>query len=438
MGSERLGSNIDPFEASRQDVNRAMTRRRFLMGAGGVAAGVLVGASAKNYFFDEQNAYWQEASLENDEFLDRNSDKLSHIKFGASFSPEVFFGSYSPGNNSNMEFSEYEAREKLMLDSLDMTINEFGIKDLRLGIRWNQAVDSDNISLDFYRPVLEKCMKEGVDITLNCGPIKTFRWPEEHVPQQIMEDFAMPPHSGVVSVEDELAKHATGYLENLFFAIDNEFGHDALKNIKTIQPENEGYQPFGEKRWTVSDEYYTELIGMIHEFFPDASVLINSAGLDHLPNIRNLYQGILNKHIGLEGKLKAGIDFYFDTPSRLHMHGIEPAVDPITEYKMKNPFARNPLDIHMSEAEKMEVETEFSEEQTEEWGSITHPIEKAQGMRFWMIRTAKYTNGMQRIWGIEELARRAVLGELTVENYKNVNLIQQTQEKVSLKRKGHR
>jgi hypothetical protein len=410
--------------------HRKLSRRNLI--AGGVAAAVgiaFAGKEIEDHAFGEQNNIWREAAKENGQFYEDNKDVLSHISFGTSFAPEMF-GDMSLQQMNSDPFIYGRNRDR-MLQALDVVIKDFGIKDIRLGIRWDNAVLNNQINPILYDDIIRKCIDNEADITLNYGAIKTFRWPEEHVPEHVMQTVATPPQRGLVSNDGELAKHATDYAHNLLMRVKGEYGEDGEDRIKAIQPENEGFNQFGNKKWTMGKEYYKNIIGVGHDIFPNASILLNSSGGDNLGQIREVFTEVESNTPQLRGKLTAGVDFYFDTPSKLHLPGVHPAVDPITFSKLKNPFSKNDFDRHMEEAKRLGIITEITEGETEKYGYITHPQEKAQSFRFWVLRTAPYTDGMMRIWGIEEFAKRRIDGELTSDNWKVLDFVRTIQEKSS-------
>jgi hypothetical protein len=321
-----------------------------------------------------------------------------------------------------------------MLQALDVVIKDFGIKDIRLGIRWDNAVTNNQdkqINPMLYDDIIKKCIDNKVNITLNYGAIKTFRWPEEHVPNHVLDTIDAPPKKGLVIENGALAGRASDYAYNLLTKVNAEYGPDGQDRIVMVQPENEGFNQFGNKEWTMGKGYYKSIIGVGHEVFPDAAILLNSSGADNLGQIREVFSEVVRDAPELSGRLRAGIDFYFDTPKRLHLPFVHPAVDPITFSKMKAPFSQHDFDRHMQEAKSLDLRTEITEGETERYGYITHPQEKAQSFRFWVLRTAPYTDGLMRIWGIEEFAKRRIDGELTNENWKVLDLVRSIQGKNS-------
>jgi hypothetical protein len=188
-----------------------------------------------------------------------SKSNLDNMIIGCSFSPEMF------------------RQEKEALDALKLVVNEFHIKDIRLGIRWNRAVDSaGKAHVGYYRRFIDYCIREKANICLNVGPIKTFRWPEQHVPQFVTENIEnIAPKSGIISLQDEIAQEALDYLNDLLEILKREYGKNK-KTFSAIQPENEPFVKFGTYRWTMSDEYLKNVLKLIRGYFPEPDILLNS------------------------------------------------------------------------------------------------------------------------------------------------------------------
>ncbi len=376
------------------------------MGTLAVGAGAVEGS-----IFADQNAVWEKASQKNDIFIEENKEQLSHIKYGASFSPEMFGLSLEW---QQTESDQYAKQQNLMLDCLDAVINDFNIRDIRLGIQWKNAVDPhdpSNVTLDFYYPIIQKCIENNVNITLNTGAIKTFRYPEMHVPEKLLKETPIPPEGAIVIPQDPIAKSATEYLGKLYSEIHRLWPGEAQKNFVVIQPENEGFNPFGNKKWVMSDDYYQQIINLTHAYFPDASILLNSAGAKDLSKIRNLYGAVLREKPHLYGKLITGIDYYYLKPDSVHLPFVKPALEPVTIAKMKAFYSMDEFTRHTFETAGSGIKREITEGQAEKWGKEHLPQESCQGFKFMTLRMSPFTDELIRIWGIEELARRFVVSD---------------------------
>ena len=119
------------------------------------------------------------------------------VTFGTSFSPE-----YATSKGKQEQVDAFR-----ILKTIHETL---GIKDIRFGLRWNKIDHGKKIDLGFYREYLEYLFAHKCKVTLNIGPIKVFRWPEEHLPSHMKEH-----QTSYVTPDCELAKHSYEYLDQL-------------------------------------------------------------------------------------------------------------------------------------------------------------------------------------------------------------------------------
>lgn len=416
--NERFHKEVNPVDQPPQNVNqkvsalnKTISRRNFIGGAAGLGTLAIGVGVAEGSIFADQNAVWEKASQQNDIFIEENKDVLSHIKYGASFSPEMFGLSLEW---QQMESEQYTSQQDFMIQCLDAVINDFGISDIRLGIQWKNAVDPhdpDYVTLDFYHPVIEKCIQNNVNITLNTGAIKTFRYPEMHVPEKVLHQTPLPPEGAIVIPQDPIAQSANEYLGKLYSEIHRLWTPQELKRIVAIQPENEGFNAFGSKKWVMSDEYYRQIINLTHTYFPDTSILLNSAGAKDLGKIRNLFNKVLSDKPEFAGRLIAGIDYYYLKPDSVHLPFVKPALEPVTIAKMKAFYSMDEFTRHSFETAGSGIRTEITESQAEKWGKVTLPQESSQGFKFKTLRMSPFTDEIERIWGIEGFSNRYVTGK---------------------------
>ncbi len=293
-----------------------ITRRTFLKRAGAFGAGLFVGGTTN--ILNEANdrllqpalqlkADWETASAENAQFIDEHKDELKNIRLGCSLSPEQlnWLGIHdSPG-----QVFDY--------------LHGLGIKDIRLGIRWDHSVDEDGkVDLSYYAPWIHESMKRGMDLCLNVGPIKVFRWPEDHVPKSVLKRLEqqgrLPKKGGLIGPDDPMADEALGYLNTLLPELKKLTGDHAV----TMQPENEAHVPFGEHEWVASHEYFLRVCETIKDHFPDSPLLFNSPAvhqekspLEHTSTLEQTAiaaQAIITTHPDWE--IITGADVYPDTP----------------------------------------------------------------------------------------------------------------------------
>jgi hypothetical protein len=157
---------------------KGLTRRQLLRGVlvnGALLAAAFPLAEGIGQGLDlwEQHETWREASRPNPEFFARHEDDLSRLTLGASFAPEQWSGD--------------ERGQRQALAAAGLVLKDLGIRELRLGLRWRRVETPDGqIDLRAYKPLLEYCLGQGASVCLNVGPIKTFRWPEDHAPRHLL------------------------------------------------------------------------------------------------------------------------------------------------------------------------------------------------------------------------------------------------------------
>ena len=244
------------------------SRRQFIAGAAAITtigAAASVGFSEANERFLEPRkeliSDWESAGVENEQFMEEHKTGLENVRLGCSLSPE------------QLEWLGVHDSPEQVLDYLQ----ELGIKDIRLGIRWNRSVDEEGeVDLSYYAPWIEQSLKRGMNLCLNVGPIKVFRFPEDHVPESVLKKLeqheGLPKKGGLIGPDDPLADDALDYLNALLPELKKLTGDHAV----TIQPENEAHVPFGEHEWVASHEYFFKVCKTIKDHFPNSPLLLNS------------------------------------------------------------------------------------------------------------------------------------------------------------------
>jgi hypothetical protein len=123
----------------------------------------------------DYNNSWHASKLPSDEFLNRFEEQTGHVQFAASFAPERFNVTFDELSQAPLEFAR---NQELAKQSLDFMIHDLGVTDVRMGIRWNNTTHPNGtFDPSIYRPFLETCFANGVNMTLDVGPIKNQRWP---------------------------------------------------------------------------------------------------------------------------------------------------------------------------------------------------------------------------------------------------------------------
>ncbi len=387
------------------------SRRRFLQrGAlGALRLGIVLGgveAGRQALDLVEQRRAWAEASRPNGEFIARHQDKLASLRLGASFAPEQW-----PADRP------HEA-----LAGLRLTVDGLGLRDLRLGVRWSRAAEADGrVSLGAYAPYVDTALTAGAAVCLNVGPVRTFRWPEEHVPPGVLEATQpLPPAGGRLEPAAPLAVAALVFLDGLLAALRAAYG----PAFAALQAENEPFYPLGVHRWLMSPAYVETVIERIVAAFPAAALLVTSAGRLNLLDVRDLFVRLLARDGRFAGRLVAGFDFHYKTPLRDSV----PVVRHFDQISYAQPFAPT-LAEQRRHARGLGYRLEVTEGQMEPYGHLTSPGNSARDFRYMLLRCLdevldRRAPALIRLWGVEELTKRMLAGRLTNEHRQIIELIE--------------
>ncbi len=379
-----------------------------MVGGVGLTVGA-VEAGRKGWALYEQHETWAEASRPNDEFLARHARDLSRLTLGASFAPEQW--------RLDAE-SQHDA-----LDALALVIGELGLRQLRLGIRWRRAVGANGvIDLTAYAPYIERCLESGATVCLNVGPIRTFRWPEEHVPDAVLDSLPRVPAKGAsIGPDDPLAVAALDYLDRLLDRLRTEYGPTAFASI---QVENEPFYRFPPRDWRLSPSYLQQVARHIDAAYPDADLLVTSAGRLDLRAIRELFAALTASEPRFAGRLVSGFDFHYQTPYRDSL----PVVRYFDQIAYARPFTATPeQNLRWARADGYRIEV--TEGQAEPYGHLQEPGNSAKHLRFLLLRCLDRVldpraPALIRLWGAEELAKKRQRHELTSEHRAIIELLQ--------------
>ncbi len=374
-----------------------------------------------DWFFNIPRQYrtHKRADLSQDAYVAFYKKKLEKVRIGTSFSPELVEQMYERENKRYLK-TPHEA-----LQILDILVKQLLITDIRLGIRWNRAVDKKgNADLSYYKPFLDYCIKNKVRICLNVGPIKTFGWPEEHIPQIVLENTPLPAKGAVIMPEDYIAQKAYEYLGSLLSALTAMYSKKELSSFVILQPENEPFFPFGSQKWRMSEAYLLEIIKRIYHFFPETSILLNSAETRNITQISKIFQKL--KKEDKKRKLLCGIDYYYNFPRGIHLPGIGP-LDYIT---FSNALLYKSHALNKRRARKLGFEIEVTEAQFERWGNqIFSPGNSAHEFKYLVARCVEQIidpqkGGVIRLWGAERLGKRIIEHNLEKDHTEIIELIQ--------------
>jgi hypothetical protein len=388
-----------PSTLSRRDfLKRAAVTGAFIAGFGGIE---LV---RKPWDLYEQQQTWDEASRPNAEFFARHAAGLSRLTLGGSFAPE--------------QWPLDTAGQRRALSALD-EVRALGVRHLRLGLRWNRISTGGTVDVSPYGPFIDACLAAGVGLCLNVGPIRVFRWPEEHLPP----GPDLPPQEATIDLATPLARAALEYLPRLLSALDREFGA-GLRQIDAVQLENEPYFALGPHRWRLSEDYLVAAAKLLDEAMPASSLLVTSAGRLDLAEIRRLFERLLSEKPRFAGRLISGFDFHYVTPLRDSF----PVIRHFDQISYASPFAAT-LARHVWDSRDLGFKIEVSEAQAEPFGRFQSPGNSARDFRFLILRCLEKVldpqrPGLIRIWGLERLAERMLSGSLTSEHRDIIEIIQ--------------
>jgi hypothetical protein len=396
------------------------TRRRFLrdlLSVGAFAAGIGgLELGRKAYDLYEQHETWEEASRPNHEFFARHESEMQRLTLGASFAPEQWAG--------------WRARQTDAMEGLHAAVQELDLRQLRLGIRWQQVSHGDEIDLAPYAPLLDYCFANDVDVCLNVGPIKVFRWPEEHVPQEVLAAIANPPATGdTIYTWSPLASAAMDHLGRLLQALRREYGDD-LEKISMVQVENEPFYQLGVHAWQLSEGYLVNVAERVNDELPRARILVTSAGRLNLIAIRHLFERLMSRRADLRGRLVSGFDFHYRTPNR----DAAPVIRYFDQVSYARPFAAS-LTRNIWDSRDHGYGIEVTEGQMEPWGQFEQPGNLVRELRYMLLRCLDEVLDPQkpaliRLWGVEELTKRMIAGETTREHRDMIEVIQRVNDAI--------
>lgn len=299
------------------------------------------------------------------------------------------------------------------------TINkELLIDDIRLGLRWNKIDQgNNNLSLEYYARHLDYLIQNKCKMTLNIGPIKVFRWPEEHIPTHFEKYLTKD-----LTPESELAKKSYEYLNKMLELLKKEYGEKV--EAQTFQIENEGFNRFGHIQMLMNEEHLKNVSKIVKEHFPKSKLMINSAGRTNLRKIVGLI-----KDIPFDTKdITIGLNFYFRIPQTL------PLFQRVNFLKYSYPFDMSLGQLH-SEQKKQGFNLEISEGQFEPWGIQKTPGNTIDDFEYLVEKSQEFfpekmEDRLIRLWGTEELAVKMIKKELTSEHEKIISSVRSYQKKL--------
>jgi hypothetical protein len=398
------------YKLSRRDLLKLAPLAVFGIGVGGIVLEKAVEA------YVEQLFDWQTAGLPNAEFLAGLGDRVKGLRFDSSFSPEqladVSNGSVKP------------------VDALRFLKKDLGMRDFRLGTRWDRLVSKknpDQINLDYYEDTLGECLTGDSTVTLNSGPVRVFRWPEVHIPDFVLAGLhPRPPDGAQIMSGTDIARKSLEHTQRLYEALKNHYSISELSHLKTVQTNNEGRDSFGKPRWTIDPQLENESINLALQYFDEVNILMNCGDILNQWDVTNFLVG-LKRQGKIKGKIISGVDFY-PRNSNLPVGGILDSIG------LAQAMVFNPLEFNRNSGVD---EVECTEGQLEPWKDNPKPGEEALARPGNSVREARYlmlrainnilrtgTPSRIRWWGVERLTYLALTGQLTEEQEKIIDLTQ--------------
>lgn len=304
--------------------------------------------------------------------------------FGTSFSPE---------------YCEYIGIKDPLL-SLKFIHEELGINDIRLGMRWNMVDNGKSLSLSYYEKYLEYLFKNNINICLNVGPIKTFRWPEEHVPEYLNNSYTK-----YVDDSSQLASYSKEYFGNLLDLLDRAYG-DNIKDVQ-FQIENESFNRFGHIATKMSPEYIFSLVSILFGKYPTSTLMMNSAGRNDLYKVVDIFKRIRLEPSFNPKCLILGFNYYFRIPN------VFPFIQNIDPIRMSYPWNMSISELK-KQSRDLNFHIEVSEGQFEPWGRMNTPGNSYDDFKYLLDRAelilSEESNPVLRLWGTEEFSKKFLGG----------------------------
>lgn len=314
------------------------------------------------------------------------------------------------GTSFNPEHIALQGAPYDYLAPIKMIQNDLGIRQIRIAIRWDKVDKDGNIDFEYYRNYFNRIFYGDFDeITINFGPIKTMRWPEEPIPQRLQ---VLVKQKDTITSEHPLATYALNYLEQLCKFIREEY-KDQLQKIKIVQGDNELFNRFGQFKLGFSNEFEAKVIKVLIEYFPDAKILINSNGRKDLNRIFALIKEFD------QSRFIIGLNYYYKVP----VHYKIPIVNKLDGITLSPPWS-----MSIEQLKKKGVQVEISELQGEPWLPATTPGNNFQEFLFTLYRAISFkpqhqTKLLVRYWGIEDFIHPFLIKEETIEKKKIRELI---------------
>jgi hypothetical protein len=295
---------------------------------------------------------------------------------------------------------------------LSWYFDTLGIRTIRIGLRWDKLypqgyIGTHTLDISYYKQYLDiiqnYCRTNDLTIVLNLGPIKVFRWPEQHIPGDVLQAVG---RVSIVEAHSPLADYAVDHLTKLIQYLKREYPV-LLQHSTRIQLENELFNPFGELRTVASIPYYVRLVDICNKFLPGKSYLLNGSGLfDAKQCIECIKQTHANTGVS---RFELGIDYYY-TGDQFYKHNWTRKLDHVTTFPLVLSSPTLSKERTKLAAQGIQVIKQVTEAQFELWGRAKHPGSSLVELNWVVVRCLRYFEPsevpMINLWGLERTASR--------------------------------
>ena len=411
-----------------------ISRRDFVRVLGFTAATVVLSNCAENPFENtDKDDYEQELAkqeIEQDlelakqlytpefllEYL-REQELHNCISFGTNFSWEHFNWLCHSPQDENWEIETPDIRETFK------QIQELGIDTVRIPFYIDQCYftkekGGPKVELrDKYIEMLETARDLDMKIIVAYG-LKSPRWPEVHIGNDQIEDIdqlwkgKIPNEKGTIKLNSALGRFITDYTEDLFKKL--KIYKDV---IYALQPENEPFNHFGSRGWSIDPKLVLAELKLAHRYFSDKQLHMNIPYSKEQP--LTLYEEVIQK-LPKDSKLAVFFNNYIMMPGSTYYtdqegRGIGDDLGDSNRSGYKEEL-RDTVQKMLDEG----IQTGISELQMERWGD-KDPLEYFYLFSYNILRQIRLLQLKENprkvrldIWGIERL-----LLEKTFPNEKN-------------------
>jgi|GEM_PF-3145765 hypothetical protein len=370
------------------------------------------------------------------QFLIDHANQLKNVQGGDTFMPEWNL----PGNVNAIVYSqsvEGQAQQQVNLNILKFEVEKLGIKQIRLGIRWQNTLMPDgSFSLAYYQPYLDYLSSyknpstgQGVSVLLGIGPLKSPGWPESYVPtipeSSVKPDTSLiptgnlPPNGAEITPNmpyPDLILKAKEWLDTVMLQVVQSY-----PTINYFELDNEPRNHAGPQQWIMSPSFEKEMAQIVLSYQPNASFMVNWSGTADLagsvdfknaPSLSELIrlmqkfssssviQEMLNfrstildaiKEAHGKGNVTLGLDSYQQTPFSpsdipVKINGeteeIQPDTTTVIEITEQLAGDKNPWQQLANEG----VPVSTSELQASPWGSSVQPGNDPDQLKFMIAR----------------------------------------------------